>query len=559
MKRILLTIALLLLTASAFCQNNLPFSKGINMLTYFESWDKGVLPNLNKHDEADFACLKDMGVEVIRLPVHFDNLMEPYATGKIYDIIFEKLDLVCDWAEKYQIYLVIDNHSFNSEEEDNNPPSAQFYKEHLESVWAQVADRYKDRSQYIIYEIINEPKGKGDVKQKWVSVQQEIIDLIRSYDPYRDIVVTSADFSSIDTLVKMKPYKDPNLIYTFHFYEPFIFTHQGATWVGKEMMDLEGLPFPYDRKKLPKLRGNAKNSWVQWQIENEYYQTGTEKFINNRIKKAADWAKKNKVRIWCGEMGAKTWINSEDRLVWINATRNALIKNEVPYCCWGLDGSDGFLVSDKAGFIFPDDIDKDALKAYGFTMPDKKLSEKTGINITSQKPYLAYDGLLGKGCGKTCWGNINEIPKNKSNDYCFSISYPGKQNGFKINLPNKISGILGKDPQSFSVSLSVKFTDKSQEFNLNLSDADEGAELPPWNITVKIKASDYKIGEWITVEIPFSRFTESGAWSEKANKWFEPQGKYDWSRLCCIYFDFDDFDNKKAGTIYIDDIVIKKM
>ena len=286
MKRIILTIALLLLTASAFCQNNLPFSKGINMLTYFESWDKGVLPNLNKHDEADFACLKDMGVEVIRLPVHFDNLMEPYATGKIYDIIFEKLDLVCDWAEKYQIYLVIDNHSFNSEEEDNNPPSAQFYKEHLESVWAQVADRYKDRSQYIIYEIINEPKGKGDVKQKWVSVQQEIIDLIRSYDPYRDIVVTSADFSSIDTLVKMKPYKDPNLIYTFHFYEPFIFTHQGATWVGKEMMDLEGLPFPYDRKKLPKLRGNAKNSWVQWQIENEYYQTGTEKFINNRIKKA---------------------------------------------------------------------------------------------------------------------------------------------------------------------------------------------------------------------------------------------------------------------------------
>ena len=119
MKRILLTIALLLLTVSAFCQNNLPFSKGINMLTYFESWDKGVLPNLNKHDEADFACLKDMGVEVIRLPVHFENLMEPYATGKIYDIIFDKLDMVCDWAEKYQIYLVIDNHSFNSEEEDN--------------------------------------------------------------------------------------------------------------------------------------------------------------------------------------------------------------------------------------------------------------------------------------------------------------------------------------------------------------------------------------------------------------------------------------------------------
>lgn len=559
MKRILLTIALLLLSVSAFCQNSLPFSKGINMLTYFESWEKGVLPNLNKHEETDFACLKDMGVEVIRLPVHFENVMEPYATGKIYDIIFEKLDRVCDWAEKYQIYLVIDNHSFNSEEEDNNPPSAQFYKEHLESVWAQVADRYKNRSQYIIYEIINEPKAKGDIAQKWEKLQQDIIDLIRSYDSERKIVVTSSNFSSIDTLVKMKPYKDPNLIYTFHFYEPHIFTHQGATWVGKEMMDLEGLPFPYDRKRLPKLKGNAKNSWVQWQIENEYYQTGTAKYINKRIKKAADWAKKNKVPVWCGEIGANIWTDSTDRLAWINATRNALIENDVPYCCWGLDGGFGFLKSDKSGYIFPDDIDKDTLEAYGFTMPDKKLAEKTGINITSQKPYLVYDGLLGKGADKICWGNIKETIKDSSHDYCISVTYPGKQNGCKFSIPNKIISKITENPQSFSVSLSVKFTDKSQEFYLNLADSDEGAELPPWNIAVTIKASDYKLGEWVTVEIPFSRFTESGAWSEKANKWFEPHGKYDWSRFERIYIDLDDWNNKKTGTLYIDDIMIKKM
>ena len=116
LRKYLITVVFCLFTASAFCQNNLSFSKGIDMLTFFESWQAGSLPNLNKYDETDFAMLKSMGVEIIRLPIHFANLMEPYSTGKVYDIVFEKLDEVCDWAEKYQIYLVIDDHSFNSQE-----------------------------------------------------------------------------------------------------------------------------------------------------------------------------------------------------------------------------------------------------------------------------------------------------------------------------------------------------------------------------------------------------------------------------------------------------------
>lgn len=557
MKKLLISLFLVCSMFAAFAQESLPFTKGINMLTFFETWNKGELPNLNKHDEADFACLKSMGVEVIRLPVHFDLLMEPYDTGTIYDFVLEKLDQVCDWAEKYQIYLIIDDHSFNTEEYDHNPPSVKLYQEHLESVWRQIASRYNNRSKYIIYEILNEPKSNGEIASKWIKLQQGIIDLIRSYDPERDIVVTSADFSSIDTFVKMKPYKDPNLIYSFHFYEPFEFTHQGATWVGPHMIDLEDIPFPYDRKRMPMLKGRAKDSYLPNYFREEYPTKGTVKFINQRIKKAADWGKKNKVRIFCGEIGANVWTNPVDRLAWINATRTALEANNISYCCWGMDGSFGFLKSDKSGMIFPDDIDKDALEAYGFTMPDPKLSEKASLNITSEKPYLVYDGISGVGAGKVYWGNIKEIKKDSDRDYCMVISYPGKQNGCRFYLPNRITSIIAETPQSFTVSFSVKFADNKQEFRLNLSDADEGAELPPWNISVPVRAADYKVGEWVTVEVPVSKLSESGAWSNKANKWFNPQGKFDWSRLDSIYFDFDDFDNKNKGDIYIDDIVLK--
>lgn len=559
MKKLLFCLVMICCMFAVFAQSRLPFSKGVNLFNWFQPWAPGEMPDLNKYDETDFACLKSIGVDVVRLPVHFDLLMEPYFTGTIYDVVFEKLDQVCDWAEKYQIYLVIDNHTYLDRDSKGSYLSLNDFKEQLEAVWPQIAQRYKDRSEYIIYEIFNEPKDSRfkDFPNKWVKVQGEIVDLIRTYDTKHKIVVSCTDFSNIDTLVRMKPYKDSNLIYTFHFYEPMIFTHQGAFWVGEGMANVKDIPFPYEKSRMPKLNQKAaSDDWVKSEY-GQYSRIGTVKYINDRIKKAGDWGAKNNVPVWCGEIGAKVWTNPVDRLAWINATRTALEENNIPYCCWGLDGSDGFLKSDKAGMIFPDDIDKDALEAYGFTMPDPKLSEKASITITSQKPYLVYDGISGVGVSKNYWGNIKEIKKDSDRDYCMVISYPGKQNGCNFYLPNKVISLMTEKPQNFTVSFSVKFADNKQEFYLNLSDTDEGAELPPWNISVPVRAADYKVGEWVTVEVPVSKLTESGAYSNKANKWFPPQGKFDWSRLECIYFSFDDFDNKNKGDIYIDDVVIK--
>ena len=536
----------------------LPFTKGVNMLTYFETWTKGELPSLSKHNEKNFACLKNMGVNVIRLPIHFENLMEPYATGEIYDVILEKLDQVCDWAEKYQIYLVIDNHSFNSEEEDNNPPTAQFYKEHLEAVWPQLAQRYKNRSKYIIYEIINEPASKGDIAQKWVKIQQEIIDLIRTYDPYRDIVVTSAEFSSIDTLVKMKPYNDPNLIYTFHFYEPMIFTHQGATWVGEGMANVKDMPFPYDRSRMPKLNKTAaSDGWVQYEY-GDYNKIGTEKYINSRIKKAATWAKKNNVRLWCGEMGAKIWINPQDRLAWINATRTALLENDIPYCCWGLDGTDGFLKSDDDSMIFPYDIDKEAVKAYGFAMPDEKFMAKTNDFNLAQKPLIIYDNGISEIKLKIhMWGNTHVAIDADTHKLRMKASYTSQWGSCDFSIDKNIASQLAEYEKELSICFSVKFTNVNQSFLIDFRDKDEGSALLPWSRAFRVEASDYPIGKWIEIEIPFSNITETGAWSNTEQKFYEPQNKFDWNRLEVLSLNFNDNDNEYTGDVYLDNIVIK--
>ena len=510
---------------------------------------------MNKYDENDIACLKTMGVDTIRLICTFDLLSDmPYGSGKIHDTILEKLDQVCDWVEKYQIYLIICNCYNHVVDSPEHADDYGLLKAQLECVWSQLSQRYKNRSEYIIYEITNEPSNKD--AGKWYTIQQDIINLIRNNDTKHSIVVSCVNWSNITELTQLKPYKDPNLIYTFHFYEPQIFTHQGAEWIA-DAADLAEIPFPYDKNRIPEI----KDTGVKWYIENVYTTEGTVNHINSRIKKVASWAKKNKVKVFCGEIGAKAWINTKDRFAWINATVAALNKNGIPYCTWGIDNTDGFLKTEHPSQFFPDDIDYDALTAYGFNMPDAALVQEMNPSLKQfpQTPYIVYDGLCGKGTRGDMNGRLQTSKDDDVHEYCLKASYPAQDMNCKLYLPDIILSKFAQFEQSLVISFSAKFTDKSQEFTFILQDSDGGeAELPYENLYT-VKASDYPLNKWVKIEIPVSNFLNGkGVWSNKEQKYFDTPGEFTWSRFESIFLNFNDMGKNKKGDIYIDDVVIKR-
>ena len=87
---------------------------------------------------------------------------------------------------------------------------------------------YAYYSGYVFYEVLNEPHGIAD--GVWGSIQQSVIDAIRTEDAVHYIIVGGANWNSYNNLSALPLYSDTKLIYTFHFYDPFVFTHQGASW-----------------------------------------------------------------------------------------------------------------------------------------------------------------------------------------------------------------------------------------------------------------------------------------------------------------------------------------
>lgn len=560
-KRIFIIVVIFTIFSSAFCQKKLPFSKGVNLLDYFELWEykQDFLPFYNKYDEADFACMKSMGIDVVRLPIHFDLLQKPKYTGRLSISTLEQIDKVVALAEKYQIYLVLDDHSYN--EESSNPPSIKDMREHLTSVWQQVAARYKNESQYIIYEIINEPPYTSG--NNWYKLQKEIVDLIRTYDKKHSIVVSCLDFSRIEKLVQMKPLDDNNLIYAFHYYEPHLFTHQGATWMGPGFAEASGIPFPYERSRFPKLKV-PENTWFK-QLVTEYPQTGTVKYMENRVKKAVDWAAKYNVAIWCGECGIQARTQNPDRAAYNKILTDILAKYNIPYCTWGLDYQCGFFSKDEPGMLFPDDIDKEMVESYGFNMPSAETVAKTNASIKNfpEESYVLYDGVFGKWADFQIWGwgCIKNTVDDLAHGDCLVATYskPNAGPDTKIFLPKGIVNKLEENKDSVKLSFSVKFTDKKQEFTIHIMDSDGGSALPPWRNSVMVRAADYSINEWVTIELPLSEFNESGAWTDIDKKWFNPQNKFDWNRVDWVFFEFYNNQNEYSGDVYVDDIVLKKL
>jgi Cellulase (glycosyl hydrolase family 5) len=79
-------------------------------------------------------------------------------------------------------------------------------------------------------------------KQVWNTLYPRLINAIRAEAPERWIIVMPI-WGSVDNLVDLSVSAAPNLIYSFHFYDPHFFTHQGlqGAWPPAQSVVYPGL------------------------------------------------------------------------------------------------------------------------------------------------------------------------------------------------------------------------------------------------------------------------------------------------------------------------------
>jgi endoglucanase len=207
--------------------------------------------------------------------------------------------------------------------------------------WQQVASYFSDANpELVFFEVLNEPVP--DEPSDWTPIQENAVRIIREAAPEHTIIVGGPDWNSIDGLTSLEPLDDTNVVYNFHFYEPFIFTHQGADWL-ETVVRLHDIPYPSTEGRcgeLPAFGDEAADELARRYCTSDVWDAQR---IEQRIREAAEWAARWNLRLTCNEFGAMQLVTPlDDRLQWFTDVRRALEEHDIGWNVWGFDNGFAF-------------------------------------------------------------------------------------------------------------------------------------------------------------------------------------------------------------------------
>jgi endoglucanase len=174
----------------------------------------------------DFARIRAAGFTTVRIPVRWSNKTGEGPDYRIDPKWMARVTEVVDQALAADLNVILNDHHF---EDLDNDPAANSAK--LAAIWAQVAPHFASRpTSRLWFEIENEPHEKL-TNAILNEILAPALEAIRASNPTRPVVIGGDNWSGIDSLATLDLPDDPNVYPTFHYYEPFDFTHQGAGWV----------------------------------------------------------------------------------------------------------------------------------------------------------------------------------------------------------------------------------------------------------------------------------------------------------------------------------------
>ena len=179
-------------------------------------------------EAADFVRIRAAGFDTVRIPVRWSNKTGQQPDYAIDPEWLARVTEVVDQALAADLNVILNDHNFEALHEQ---PQAN--RDKLAAIWRQVAAHFADRPVgRLWFEIENEPHG-ALTNDNLVATLAPALAAIRATNPDRPVVIGGSNWSGIDSLATLELPEDPNVHPTFHYYEPFDFTHQGATWAGQ--------------------------------------------------------------------------------------------------------------------------------------------------------------------------------------------------------------------------------------------------------------------------------------------------------------------------------------
>lgn len=305
MKKLILIFIMAVISISSFAESNL--KRGMNMGNALEAPEEGAW-GVSVEPEY-FKIIKEAGFDYVRVPIKWSAHTSDKAPYKINPKFMKRIKEVVDLAYKNNLKILIDVHHF-----DEIMYEPDKYSEKLKSIWNQISEAFKAYDNNLYFEVLNEPRENMTVG-KLNSLYEQVIKTIRKTSPERKIALGGIMWSNYSsTATTFVPKDDKNIILLFNYYNPFEFTHQGASWVNGSS-DWEG------------------TKWIGTEEEKQS--------IEKEFDFALEQAKLKGVDLMIGEFGAYSDVDMKSRATWTDFVAREAEKRGIAWTYWEFCSSFG--------------------------------------------------------------------------------------------------------------------------------------------------------------------------------------------------------------------------
>jgi endoglucanase len=275
--------------------------KGVNLGNAFDAPTVGGWGVIIKPEYLQY--IHEAGFNIVRFPVRVSAHTQKAPSYTIDPALFAQMDDIISAAMQNELIVILDVHHYIELMDDPAGEEARFL-----AIWQQLGEHYKDYPANLYFELLNEPTGKLDYAS-WNVLLAKGIKTVRATNPQRKILIDTAHGGQVDGIKELVLPDDPNLIATFHYYEPLPFTHQGADWV----------------------EGATKWMGTTWTSTVEERQQ-----IDNSMDMAAQWSKDHRTPVVLGEFGAIFKADKASRARWMAFTARQAEEHNIGWIHWQL-------------------------------------------------------------------------------------------------------------------------------------------------------------------------------------------------------------------------------
>ena len=199
--------------------------RGINLGNTLEPPFEGEWNN-GPAQESYFDAYLDAGFSNIRIPVRWDNHTADLPPFDVTESWMDRVEEVVDWGLSRGFFITLNGHH---EDWLKNDYSNTILQDRYDAIWAQIAERFKDKSEKLLFEIINEPNGMTVAQVDELNIR--ILDIIRETNPTRIVIYGGNMYANSEQLLNANIPDDEYIVGYYHAYDPWQFSGEGqGTW-----------------------------------------------------------------------------------------------------------------------------------------------------------------------------------------------------------------------------------------------------------------------------------------------------------------------------------------